>query len=69
MTAPHSYSRRAVVPASLISAIADFRTPALPALLVSALALSACATNKPPQISYDDPPSQPAVLETNCAVT
>ncbi|MEQ1889360.1 MAG: P-type conjugative transfer protein TrbG [Alphaproteobacteria bacterium] len=37
------------------------RKAALPALLVSALALSACATSKPPQISYDDP--QPAVLQ------
>ncbi len=63
MTAPHSYSRRAVVPASLTSAITAFRTSALPALLVSALALSACATNKPPQISYDDP--QPAVLQVD----
>jgi type IV secretion system protein TrbG len=45
MTAPRPCIRKAV----------------LPALLVSALALSACATNKPPQISYDDP--RPAVLQ------
>jgi type IV secretion system protein TrbG len=32
-----------------------------PVLLVSALALAACATSKPPAISYDDP--QPAVLQ------
>lgn len=60
MTAPHSYSRRAVVPAPLNPAFVAFRKLGLPVLLVSALALSACATNKPPEISYDDP--QPAVL-------
>jgi type IV secretion system protein TrbG len=33
-----------------------------PVLLVATLA--GCATFKPPQISYDDPPSEPAVQET-----
>ncbi len=32
--------------------------------LLSAVALSGCTTFKPPQISYDDPPPAPAVLET-----
>lgn len=60
MTAPHSYASIAVVPAPLNPAYVAFRNLGLPVLLVSALALSACATNKPPEISYDDP--QPAVL-------
>ena len=63
MNAPHPYPRRAVVPAPLNPAFAAFRKPALPVLLVSAIALSACATNKPPQISYDDP--QPAVRQAD----
>jgi type IV secretion system protein VirB9 len=29
-----------------------------------AVALAGCSTFKPPQISYDDPPAEPAVLET-----
>jgi type IV secretion system protein VirB9 len=37
------------------------RNAVSPALLISALALAACATSKPPVISYDDP--QPAVLQ------
>jgi type IV secretion system protein VirB9 len=32
--------------------------------MLAATALAGCATFKPPQISYDDPPPQPAVLET-----
>ena len=32
--------------------------------LLSSVALSGCTTFKPPQISYDDPPPAPAVLET-----
>ena len=60
MTAPHPYSRRAAVPAPLHSVFAAFRKPVLPVLMVSVIGLSACATNKPPEISYDDP--QPAVL-------
>jgi len=31
--------------------------------LLSSVALSACTTFRPPQISYDDPPAEPAVLE------
>lgn len=31
--------------------------------LLSSVALSACSTFKPPQISYDDAPAEPAVLE------
>ena len=61
MTKSHPYSRKAAVPAPLHSVFAAFRKPVLPVLMVSALALSACATNKPPRISYDDP--QPAVLQ------
>lgn len=61
MTAPRPCIRKAALPAWLISASTDFRKPALPALLVCAIALSACAASKPPQISYDDP--QPAVLQ------
>jgi type IV secretion system protein VirB9 len=38
-----------------------FRRAAVPALLLSAFVLSACATSKPPEISYDEP--QPAVLQ------
>lgn len=38
-----------------------FRKAVFLAFLVSALALSACATKKPPEISYDEP--QPAVLQ------
>jgi type IV secretion system protein TrbG len=34
------------------------------ALFLTATALAGCSTFKPPQISYDDPPPQPAVLET-----
>ena len=33
-------------------------------LLSSAAVLSACSTFKPPQISYDDQPAEPAILET-----
>jgi type IV secretion system protein TrbG len=62
MTAPHPYSRRAAVPAPLTPAFVAFRKPVFPVLMVSVIALSACATNKPPRISYDDP--QPAVLKT-----
>ena len=29
------------------------------------LVLSACSTFKPPQISYDDPPAEPALLEAD----
>ena len=61
MTKSHPYSRRAAFPAPLHSVFATFRKPVLPVLMVSALALSACATNKPPRITYDDP--QPAVLQ------
>jgi type IV secretion system protein VirB9 len=32
-------------------------------VLLAAFALAGCATFKPPQISYDEPPPQPAVLE------
>ncbi|KAA5601776.1 P-type conjugative transfer protein TrbG [Blastochloris sulfoviridis] len=71
MTAPHPYRAGAGLPAPRICAqpglrnpgFTTFRNPVLPALLISALTLSACATNKPPQISYDDP--QPAVLEVD----
>jgi type IV secretion system protein VirB9 len=34
------------------------------ALFLTTTALAGCSTFKPPQISYDDPPPQPAVLET-----
>jgi type IV secretion system protein TrbG len=34
------------------------------AFFLTATALAGCSTFKPPQISYDDPPPQPAVLET-----
>jgi P-type conjugative transfer protein TrbG len=34
------------------------------ALVFFAAALAGCSTFKPPQISYDEPPSEPAVLET-----
>jgi P-type conjugative transfer protein TrbG len=33
-------------------------------LVLLAAALAGCATFKPPRISYDDPPPEPAVLET-----
>jgi type IV secretion system protein TrbG len=33
-------------------------------LVLLTAALAGCATFKPPQISYDDPPPEPAVLET-----
>ena len=39
------------------------RSPTCSLVLLAATALAGCATFKPPQISYDDPP-QPAVLET-----
>jgi type IV secretion system protein TrbG len=39
------------------------RSPTCSLILFAATALAGCATFKPPQISYDDPP-QPAVLET-----
>ena len=39
------------------------RSPICSLILFAATALAGCATFKPPQISYDDPP-QPAVLET-----
>ena len=39
------------------------RSPNCSLVLLAATALAGCATFKPPQISYDDPP-QPAVLET-----
>ena len=39
------------------------RSPSCSLVLLAATALAGCATFKPPQISYDDPP-QPAVLET-----
>ena len=39
------------------------RSPTCSLVLLTATALAGCATFKPPQISYDDPP-QPAVLET-----
>lgn len=39
------------------------RCPTCSLILFAATALAGCATFKPPQISYDDPP-QPAVLET-----
>jgi P-type conjugative transfer protein TrbG len=39
------------------------RSPTCSLILFVATALAGCATFKPPQISYDDPP-QPAVLET-----
>jgi type IV secretion system protein VirB9 len=38
------------------------RKAALPVLLISAFALSACASRKPPQINYDDE-ARPAVLQ------
>jgi P-type conjugative transfer protein TrbG len=34
-------------------------------LVLLAAALAGCSTFKPPQISYDEPPPQPAVLETD----
>ena len=34
------------------------------ALFLTATALAGCTTFKPPQISCDDPPPQPAVLDT-----
>ncbi len=40
------------------------RSPTCSLVLFAATALAGCATFKPPQISYDDPPPQPAVLET-----
>jgi type IV secretion system protein VirB9 len=44
------------------AANAAFRKSAIPAVLLSATLLSACATNRPPQISYDsDVPPLPAV--------
>ena len=39
------------------------RSPTCSLVLLAATALAGCATFKPPQISYDNPP-QPAVLET-----
>ena len=39
------------------------RSPTCSLILFAATALAGCASFKPPQISYDDPP-QPAVLET-----
>lgn len=39
------------------------RSPTCSLIVFAATALAGCATFKPPQISYDDPP-QPAVLET-----
>ena len=39
------------------------RSPTCSLVMLAATALAGCATFKPPQISYDDPP-QPAVLET-----
>ena len=53
MTASPPYRMRA--------AVAAFRKPGFPLAMVSAFALSACATTgKPPQISYDD--AAPAVI-------
>ena len=47
-------SRRTALPA--------FRKPALAALMLSATMLAGCATNRPPQFSYDaDVPSLPVV--------
>ncbi|TIN95496.1 MAG: P-type conjugative transfer protein TrbG [Mesorhizobium sp.] len=52
--------RRPIGPAPLKAGVPYFRK-SIPALvLLSATALGACATKKPPQISYDDP--QPAVF-------
>src|SRR6266404_6091447 len=40
------------------------RSPSPGLILLAATALAGCSTFKPPRISYDDPPPQPAVLET-----
>ena len=40
----------------------NFHSAALPAILLAATALAGCATFRPPQIEYDEPPIEATLL-------
>src|SRR5262249_55194573 len=62
-TAAQESARRVRQRPQLVEGARLMRCSTLYMCLLSSVALSACTTFRPPQISYDDPPAEPAVLE------